>query len=267
MNSTMRGRAWCARLCLLTFISAQCVSPVLADGQMLQAPFMVTAINNEPIAFLSGEADVTYIENSWDESSLAFRGVEGVSNSPAGPFFTPTLSFRRGDRFYLRTNPGLVVEVAVLQETQHRVTLEMVPRPLAASPVEAGVSYGHVRSAARPTSLSRPQASSGTGVWAQCHETGSRDGANVSSGGSLAGGLVCGLLGGLIGTGIAYVAQSAPEPPMLSALTVSDGDCRYAYADAYKRAGKSKKQSAALTGGLVGTAVVVALLLSSSTEN
>jgi len=97
-----------------------------------------------------------------------------------------------------------------------------------------------------------------------CHSRGKLDASATSTGGSFVGGFCGGVLLGLIGAAIVVVAQSEPDPPALVMLELQTDECRYAYLEAYHSAGKSKKQTSALLGGLVGTAVIVTILLSSS---
>ena len=92
---------------------------------------------------------------------------------------------------------------------------------------------------------------------AECEELGRSDGKSVATGGALAVGMVSGLALGPIGTAIAWAAQGAPEPPRSSLRDFKDAQCRLSYADAYREAGKSRKKGAALTGGLIGTGVLI----------
>jgi hypothetical protein len=78
----------------------------------------------------------------------------------------------------------------------------------------------------------------------------------LSTGGSFAGGLGLGLVLGLIGTGIAYAVASEPEPPYEAISRDMEETCRSAFIEGYKREGKTRKRSAALTGGFVGTVIV-----------
>jgi len=102
--------------------------------------------------------------------------------------------------------------------------------------------------------------------WADCHMMGKRHGKNVGTGGSMAGGLVGGLLLGLIGTGIAVLAQSESDPPAEYLFEMEDrgGECQYAYIEAFNSQSVSKKRKAALTGGLIGTAVLVMVVVAAS---
>ncbi len=102
--------------------------------------------------------------------------------------------------------------------------------------------------------------------WADCHIMGKRHGETIGTGGSMAGGLAGGLLLGLIGTGIAVLAQSESSPPAeyLFEMEEKGGDCQYAYIEAFNSQSVSKKRKAALTGGLIGTAILVVLVVSAS---
>jgi hypothetical protein len=86
------------------------------------------------------------------------------------------------------------------------------------------------------------------------------------TGGSFVGGLAGGLVLGLIGTGIAYAAQGPSELPV-SALAESQkygSEYLLGVQQGFADRSKAKKRSSALTGGLLGTAAFVALVLSAS---
>ena len=100
----------------------------------------------------------------------------------------------------------------------------------------------------------------------ECIEQGKSAGQHTATGGAFGIGLASGLLLGLIGTAIAYAAQGEPEPSVMSKYQTMDPTCRMAYADAFGDMGKKKKRSAALTGGLLGTAVLVVAVLASGGE-
>jgi len=105
-------------------------------------------------------------------------------------------------------------------------------------------------------------------TWMTCDMRGKSDGRKQSTGGSTVGGLFGGLLLGLIGTGIAVLAQTKSDPPadyMLQLDGQSD-ECKYAYIEAFRDANHSKKKSSALTGGLIGTVVIVSIILATSGE-
>jgi hypothetical protein len=99
-----------------------------------------------------------------------------------------------------------------------------------------------------------------------CRARGKSDGKGIKTGGSFAGGFAGGVLLGLIGTAIAIVAQSKPEPPVDKVFAMPNEACRQIYTQAYKSSGKGKKQSSALVGGLLGTAVIVTILVATSSS-
>ena len=80
--------------------------------------------------------------------------------------------------------------------------------------------------------------------------------------------VVIGALTGLIGTGVTYAvaANSSPELPPEKQLQISKESAEYRviFEKAYADKVRSKRKSTALTGGLVGTAAFVVLLISSS---
>ena len=89
-----------------------------------------------------------------------------------------------------------------------------------------------------------------------------------SSGGRFGGGMLLGITLGLIGTGIAYALASSSEPiPMIVPEERNgqavDANC---YRVGYVDKAKSKNKSAALSGGLLGTAAFV-LIVVASTSN
>jgi hypothetical protein len=98
----------------------------------------------------------------------------------------------------------------------------------------------------------------------ECIELGRNDGRHVSTGGAFTIGLASGVLLGLIGTGIAWACQGEPEPSALGKYESSDATCRMAYADAFGETGKKQKRSAALVGGLLGTAVLVVIVVAAN---
>jgi len=118
-----------------------------------------------------------------------------------------------------------------------------VPAPAAATPAPAPV--------ATPSNST------------ECMERGRADGEETSTGGAFAVGVTCGLLLGLIGTGIAYFTQAEPRPTSGEMAMNRDPACRMSYEDAYREAGRKKKKNSALIGGLVGTAVAVAVIVAS----
>lgn len=99
-----------------------------------------------------------------------------------------------------------------------------------------------------------------------CDARGIADAKERGTGGSMAGGFCGGLLLGLIGTGAAVLMQSSfePSPAELAAIEDAGDECQYVYLDAYRDELRSRKRSAALTGGLIGTVVIVSVLLAAS---
>jgi hypothetical protein len=75
------------------------------------------------------------------------------------------------------------------------------------------------------------------------------------------GGVGSGLLLGLIGTGIitGAAASGRPQPP-----TVPEGLDAACYREGYSGRAKSKNTVSALTGGLIGTAVWVIIVVSAT---
>ena len=88
---------------------------------------------------------------------------------------------------------------------------------------------------------------------------------NYSAGGWLAGGLASGLFLGLIGTGIIYGISSSGEvsPPISITLMLENKPSEYrsGFYIGYSRKARKQKKSKALTGGLLGTAAFVILVL------
>lgn len=82
-----------------------------------------------------------------------------------------------------------------------------------------------------------------------------------SGSGWMAGGFVSGILLGLIGTGISWAMASSSS---VEVNRVPDGVEASCYRDGYTSKAKSKNSSNALTGGLLGTAVLVLLIVSAS---
>jgi hypothetical protein len=100
----------------------------------------------------------------------------------------------------------------------------------------------------------------------KCHQMGKADASKLGTSGSFVGGLVGGLFLGLIGTGIAVLAQGQPEPPEASLQALEREECQYAYTEAYESKGRSKKRTSALTGGLIGTAVLVVIVVAAGSS-
>jgi hypothetical protein len=89
----------------------------------------------------------------------------------------------------------------------------------------------------------------------------------VPTSGRFVGGFAAGFGLGLIGTGIVYaIASSTPDVPETQMALIQAQPAAYqaAYQEAYRRDIKSRRQSNALIGGLVGTAAVVTLILSAN---
>ncbi|HLL83382.1 MAG TPA: hypothetical protein VK420_12045 [Longimicrobium sp.] len=86
------------------------------------------------------------------------------------------------------------------------------------------------------------------------------------TGGYFAGGIVGGLTLGLIGTGITYAvaANSTAEVPSTDLIVARERGAAYteAYQAAFRDRVKGRRKSSALTGGLLGTAVLVAVVAS-----
>jgi len=92
--------------------------------------------------------------------------------------------------------------------------------------------------------------------------------ANVGSSGWFAGGFASGLVLGLIGTGItwALAANSHVDLATDKRLLISSRSTTYQqlYEKAYGDKVKSKRKVSALTGGLLGTATILAIYLSAT---
>ena len=90
----------------------------------------------------------------------------------------------------------------------------------------------------------------------------------VGTGGWVAGGVVTGVLTGLIGTAIiwAVAGSSDASVPADRKLLIAEQPSVYqqSYEAGYGQKLKSRRKSAALTGGLLGTAAFVLLYLSAS---
>jgi hypothetical protein len=86
----------------------------------------------------------------------------------------------------------------------------------------------------------------------------------IGTGGSFAGGMAGGLFLGLIGTGIAYVAQGPSQPTMTTVASNQQygADYMMGFNQAFADESKRRKKSSALTGGLIGTGVLVLLVVS-----
>lgn len=86
------------------------------------------------------------------------------------------------------------------------------------------------------------------------------------TGGYFVGGLAGGITLGLIGTGITWgiAAASDPTPSNTESLLIQRKGTDYAlsYTDAYSQRLKQRRKRKAVTGGLIGTGIIVAVLLS-----
>lgn len=91
-----------------------------------------------------------------------------------------------------------------------------------------------------------------------------------STGGWFAGGFVSGVSLGLVGTGVMYAitASSNPKVPADRLTAMQDRGPNYvtAYQESYREAVKRKRRRSALIGGLTGTATIVAIVLSTSSN-
>lgn len=102
---------------------------------------------------------------------------------------------------------------------------------------------------------------------AEFAEQGKSDAREVGTGGAFTIGLVSGFGLGIIGTALAWGFQGEPDPPKAKTEPLPNVESRLAYSDAYGKAGKSKKRGAALVGGLIGTAAIVAVVAASGSES
>jgi hypothetical protein len=136
----------------------------------------------------------------------------------------------------------LVIFVAILQV-----------QPANAQTTAASVS---TPTQARPSSETTPPSKLAVG---DCAEHGRSDCARIGTVGAFAAGFAGGLCLGPIGATVAYFGQSKSGPSRLADHVSGDGSCRSAYVDAYGAAHQRNKRRAALTGGLLGTAVLVTL--------
>ena len=101
--------------------------------------------------------------------------------------------------------------------------------------------------------------------FSDCETQGLQDSsAKAGTGGAFTIGLVSGFALGLIGTGIAWASQGEPKPAPAAIDALENAECRTAYRDAYQKSGRARKRRAALLGGLVGTGVVVAVIVSAA---
>ena len=88
-----------------------------------------------------------------------------------------------------------------------------------------------------------------------------------STGGYGVGGFGCGILLGLIGTGIIWAAASGADPSPATIEKISQthsSNFTNCYMLTYREETKRKNKSAAVTGGLLGTATILIIILSAS---
>jgi hypothetical protein len=118
--------------------------------------------------------------------------------------------------------------------------------------------------AAQEAVVHNPQVASSSKTMADGMIAGQVAAQSVSTGGSFAGGFVGGIVLGLIGTGVAYAAQGPADVPlMLQASNQPHGsDYILGFTQAFAETSKKKKRGSALTGGLLGTGVLVLLVVS-----
>lgn len=91
---------------------------------------------------------------------------------------------------------------------------------------------------------------------------GRADADQVHSGsGWMAGGFVSGILLGLIGTGITWAMANSSTVEVSRVPEGLDANC---YRDGYTSKARSKNTTNALTGGLLGTAVLIVLVVSAT---
>jgi hypothetical protein len=84
----------------------------------------------------------------------------------------------------------------------------------------------------------------------------------VNTGWDTANGFAGGLLFGVIGAAISYAFVDEPSPPSDLTSDLKEKGCRAAFRIGYGEAGQSKKRSATLTGGIIGTATLIAIYVS-----
>jgi hypothetical protein len=99
---------------------------------------------------------------------------------------------------------------------------------------------------------------------AECQERGITDGKQAASGGAFAIGLVSGAALGLVGTLIAWLATGDADPSAAALGKLETAECRMAYTESFQKESKKKKKRSALIGGLIGTGVAVAIIVSTA---
>ena len=114
---------------------------------------------------------------------------------------------------------------------------------------------------------SAPAPSADAELMARAQLDGKAAAATVGSAGWFGGGFVGGLVAGLIGTGVTYAiaASSNVEVPAERRLLIVSQPATYQqmFEKGYADKVKSKRKSSALTGGLLGTATLVAIVIGS----
>ena len=156
------------------------------------------------------------------------------------------------------------MRVIIHQETMRKRQLLAVA---AVSLILPGVAGAQVQQSTATTPAMAPAAMTPEAV-ARAQVEGQTAAMNVPTGGWFGGSLVSGVLLGLIGTGVSYgiAAASNVEMPPDKKLAITNPDVSYhAFAEkAYADKVKSKRKSAALKGGLLGTAAFILLYASAS---
>jgi hypothetical protein len=113
----------------------------------------------------------------------------------------------------------------------------------------------------QPTAPERPAATMAAGL-----NAGTQRAETVGTGGYLAGGVASGVLLGLIGTGITYAvaASSDVSLPPFEMASIADHSPEYiqGFRSGYGDRVKAKRKQSALTGGLLGTALFVVIVVS-----
>lgn len=98
-----------------------------------------------------------------------------------------------------------------------------------------------------------------------CYFQGKRQAESLSTAGSTMGGFAGGFFLGILGTVLAVVAQGEPSTPFY--LLPEEKECKLPFVQGYQERGKSRKKTAALTGGVVGTLALVVVLVAASSGN
>jgi hypothetical protein len=142
---------------------------------------------------------------------------------------------------------GLVV-IAVPADAQHRYQAAATTALRQAPPITVMSENSPLRFLAPDCDLDR---------------TRGREAASANHNGSgwMIGGLASGVLLGLIGTAISYAIASGSTPEV---NRIPEGVEAACYRDGYMSKAKSMNTSNALTGGLLGTAILVLIVVSAS---